>query len=333
MKKLLAFIFCAALSVAAVFGVAGCDKNSGDIEVVVPDGAPALAFAQLMYEDDDDVFGKDVDYEVVNPEKISTYVTGKKPEADICVLPVNLACKLLGTGDAYKLLGTVTKGNLFLLSDGADEVTKTNLSEKLLGKTVGVIQFENVPGLTFRAILSDNGVPYKALEGGSAEADKVNLKSIQPGEAVSGGTCDYYVVPEPVATQRANATPLEIAASLQQLYGDGDGYPQAVMVAKKSLIENDGEFIGRFIAAVTANVQWLTAATPEQILGAVSKHTEDGYGTTLNAQALSAEVIEHCAVRYIPADQCKDSIKQLIGKYMAINPAASSAPADAFFAV
>jgi hypothetical protein len=128
------------------------------VSVYMPDGAPALALAQLMAENMQ--FGNTINYNVVTASTISGYVTGGNPTADICVLPSNLASKLLGSGSTYKLLGTVTNGNLFIMSNNDTQITAQNLS-LLQGKTVKVVNLSAVPGLTFRLILSKYNVAYQ----------------------------------------------------------------------------------------------------------------------------------------------------------------------------
>lgn len=87
------------------------------------------------------------------------FVTGANPRADICVLPLNMAVKLLGGGQNYKLLGTLTHGNLYIVSKSGVKLTSANMSE-LRGKTVGVIMLAAVPGLTFKVILNEYGIVY-----------------------------------------------------------------------------------------------------------------------------------------------------------------------------
>ena len=125
-------------------------------KVYMPDGAPALAMAKFMSEN-----RTDCDFEVVDASKIASFVTGATPQADLCVLPLNAASKLLGTGENYKMLGTVTHGNLYLLS--TDENAKIESAaqwKKLEDKKIGTIQINNVPGLTLKLLLKKNGVQY-----------------------------------------------------------------------------------------------------------------------------------------------------------------------------
>lgn len=136
-------------------------EHIGSVSVYAPDGAPALGLAKLMAETPV-LNGTEINYGIVDATTIQTYVTGSEPRADICVLPVNLAVKLLGDGEKYKMLGTITNGNLFLLSAGKQSVTKENISS-LKGKTVGVVNLAQIPGLVFKTVLKDNGLEFKEL--------------------------------------------------------------------------------------------------------------------------------------------------------------------------
>lgn len=133
-----------------------------EISVYAPDGAPALALAKLMAEENQ--FGQiSVEYNIVPADTIGARVTGEDPVADICILPLNAASKLLGSGQTYKMLGTVTNGNLYILSRDDEQITADNIAELLNGKTVGVIQLANVPGLTLKIILNRYGINYQTV--------------------------------------------------------------------------------------------------------------------------------------------------------------------------
>ncbi|MDE5722224.1 MAG: hypothetical protein K2I30_05760 [Clostridia bacterium] len=137
-------------------------EYQGKVKVYAPDGAPALGLAKLMAEEVSLGENVETEYNIVDASLIQTFVTGANPQADICVLPVNLAVKLLGSGDKYKMLGTLTHGNLYLLSKNGEKITSENISS-LKGKTVGVVNLAAVPGLTFKLILKNHGVEYSEL--------------------------------------------------------------------------------------------------------------------------------------------------------------------------
>lgn len=139
----------------------GTTSSSSEVAVYAPDGAPALALAKLMAEEN--TFSQtSLTYNIVAADTIGARVSGENPAADICILPVNAASKLLGSGAKYKMLGTVTNGNLYILSKDGETLTKDNLS-LLKGKTVGVINLANVPGITLKIILNKYGIPYETV--------------------------------------------------------------------------------------------------------------------------------------------------------------------------
>lgn len=135
--------------------------TDNSLTVYAPDGAPALALAGLMDGAvSSNALGKEVNYNIVDASTIQTHVTGENPDADICILPVNLAANLLGNGEKYTMLGTVTHGNLYIISaKSGEQITVDSLSE-LRGKTVGVVNLAAVPGLTFKLILNKYGIEY-----------------------------------------------------------------------------------------------------------------------------------------------------------------------------
>ena len=280
LKRGVLTVVCAATAAMCGFGLSACAQNEADGDfsytVAMPDGAPALAVAHLMVEDMQ--FGGEVNYKVVNSNAIVQQVSGG--EADICILPVNAAVQVAGSGKEYSLLGTVTHGNLYMLSakhpDG--QITASNLST-LVGKTVGCMQLSSFVGNVFKIILDDNGISYEVVESADvAKEDCVNLINIaDPASGISpSAEFDYMIGAEPVVTAKINgsasaATPLRLVGDLQALYGE-EGYPQAVMLAKNSVIEENEEFITDFISAVEANAEWIASdgAVMSDIVAAIN---------------------------------------------------------------
>ena len=108
MKKFLATAIALTIGAAAcVFTACAGENDDGTYTVYAPDGAPALALANAVNEDDDRY-----DFRIVASNAITAQVQGEEPAADFCILPVNAAAKLLGKGETYQMLGTVTNGNM-----------------------------------------------------------------------------------------------------------------------------------------------------------------------------------------------------------------------------
>lgn len=336
MKKFLTIVLSALMLTAGTALFAACSDEDG-IDVYAPDGAPALALAQLMGEEMQFGSDKPVNYNVVNANTVQTYVTGENPQAELCVLPVNAAAMALGSGEKYKMLGTVTHGNIYVVSNTEKTaLTAANLEEQLTGKMVGCIQLQSFVGFALQIVLDKYEIEYRITEDDEdVQEGIVNIVNISdPAGQISGtASYDYMVAAEPVvSTKTGNIPTLEVVGDLQALYGEG-GYPQAVLVAKAEFLENNAEFAAQFIAAVEANATWLTADTTsaETIVSAVSSHLPEGSTPTFNAKNLTKTVIENCAVRFESAASCKGEVKNFLAEISAVNPKMQFNVADAFF--
>lgn len=334
LKRKVAAIACAAAAVF-VLGVSACAEDTGSGEfsytVAMPDGAPALAAARLMVEDMQ--FGGEVNYTVVNSNAITQQISGGV--ADICILPVNAAVQLAGSGETYSLLGTVTHGNLYMLSakHPDEQITVSNL-KSLVGKTVGCIQLSSFVGNVFKIILEDNDVPYSVVESVSdAKSDSVNLINISdPASGITpAAEFDYMIGAEPLVTAKTTAAPaLKIVGDIQALYGE-NGFPQAVMLAKNSVIEQNSEFIADFISAVEVNAEWI--ASDDADMTAIVNAINANYGgatSSLNANNLNSTVISRCAIEFVPATECRQEITGFIDKLEAVTGTTLTI-ADKFF--
>lgn len=334
MKKFLATAIALTIGAAAcVFTACAGENDDGTYTVYAPDGAPALALANAVNEDDDRY-----DFRIVASNAITAQVQGEEPAADFCILPINVAAKLLGKGETYQMLGTVTNGNMYLLTTGGNpEITTDNLST-LVGKTVGVVQLNNVPGLTFQAVLSRNDIDYQIL-GNDVEAasDKVNLQAFADASTVTPASgCDYYLCPEPAATGKINGTassanPFKLAGSLQTLYDGENGYPQAVLVAKTSVIEEAKSVVDTFITYMEGSADFLASASAADVVALLEDCYTEGMTPSLNANNLNATVIANCSVYFTAAQDCKSRVNAFLAELIDLNAEFTSAVSDSFY--
>lgn len=177
------------------------------ISIASPDGAPALALVETIAKTSADSDFQNADIKIVNAGSIVTYVTNsdENKNSDFCIMPVNAAAKLLGSGEKYVMLGTVTHGNLFIVSNDAEaQYTNKEQLQTLIGKTVGVIQIANVPGMVIKMILNKYEIPFTELNSGETPAaDKVNLAGITDAAQVTpDGDYSAYVIAEPLVSLR-----------------------------------------------------------------------------------------------------------------------------------
>ena len=331
-------------------GSVGCvpEKKEG-IVLYVPDGAPAMAFAPMM-ESDTETDG--VEYRVVAPNLIASKVTNKAEEknADLCVLPVTAAAKLLGDGERYVSLGVVTSGNLYLLSK--DESFASALAESgyrdisyLIGKSVGVMKINDVPGLTFKWALNAYDAEWQEMGNGSTMSEtKINLKAIADATMIDPTATNItaYLVAEPAASVQVQKNGFRIVCGLEQLYNQGEtasageyqGYPQAMLVVKKSVVAEKKEWLDGFLRDLAVSTEKVNGAwaTGEKIVAQVQAHREDSaYVSTLKAGVLTAETIERCKIGFVGNAKSKTAVQTYLERIVSVQSAATKTVGDAFF--
>lgn len=289
MSKLIRMLTALVLSVFMGVGLVGCGDEM-DIEIYMPDGAPALAMAKLMHDDNE--FGVDVDYNVVSSNNISNYIIQKR--ADIAILPINAASKILKDGKEYKVLATVTNGNLYIV--GNKDISSLN---DLKNEVVGIFGAGNVPTLTLKYLLSSNNIEYapteneQKIEGKVALQDYVEASYLIP--ALNKGDISFGLLPEPAVSKLLKmASNFNIELNIQELW-EGGSYPQAVMVAKTKLIENNKKLLDDILDAMVENEEWVINNTSSAVR-AIKDNLEDGVVTSLQSD-ISSTAIANCNIK------------------------------------
>ena len=314
--------------VAGAFASFGCQPQSDIIDVYLPDGAPALALALPMYEDKKD---DGVEYHVVSATTLHTYATGENPAAEVCVMPVNAAAKLLGDGSVYQMAAVLTHGNLYLLAKEDTTYTRENISD-LVGKTIGVLQLNNVPGLTLKACLKGLQTPYNDLsQGGEYSNEVVNLRAVPTNPMVMTGA-DLYLLPSPEADWRVDSGEWKFVGDLQALYGDGSGYPQAVIVVKKEVLATRGDWVRSLLSKIDEGTAWLTAAEKSVIAGAVQAHLADGLMPKFTAETLTDGAIARSGIRLQRMDGgAVAEVKAFLQSLIEVDEKFAAMPSDDFY--
>lgn len=135
-------------------GTAAGDFTADKITVYAPDGAPALAIAKFIADNENFGTGKNFEYHIVAADKINGIV--EDGTGDIVILPVNAASKKYNANaaDPYKLVSVITHGNLYLMC--SENITANDLKDK----TVGMFGHGNVPDLTFKVVLNKLGYKF-----------------------------------------------------------------------------------------------------------------------------------------------------------------------------
>lgn len=323
MKKLFALLISLMLFCTVL---AGCMERPDDIRVYMPDGAPALAMAEMISnaEQSDGVmidrktFGKydrGVTYSLVAESALAATVA--KGDADIAIMPTNAAATVFNKGAKIKIVTVNVHGLLYMV--GKTEITDLN---QLKGKVVYSIGQSGTPGFVFQYILTQAGIAFE--RGTEPIEDKVVINYVVEGPAViaalKGGIAEYGILGEPAATKAIAATGSVLSLDLQAEWSkstDGMALPQACMVVKESLIESDPEFVQAFIQKVSEGDTWLAAHPTEATQALIDLGSTTAQGTTF-----TADIISRCNIRTVAVGDALTSVKQYLNELYSFNAAA-----------
>jgi NitT/TauT family transport system substrate-binding protein len=234
--------------------VASCGKTEvkepQNIQFCYRNGIPALTVAKFIKENpviDENII---IDYEMQKtPDLLVTKVL--KEEADIAIVPSNLAAQAFNKNLSYRLVGTSVWGTMYLAS--TEDIKSF---EELKGKEIYCFGKGLTPDLVLRFVLSQNGIdPDKDVK-----ITYLNAAS-ELGPAFLGGKTNLALLPEPLATSimmKKEETKIifDLNKEWSKITGTDKGYPQASLIIKTDLIENNLEFVENFIKTYEESIKW-----------------------------------------------------------------------------
>lgn len=303
MKKLLSMILAVTLALFALSFTA-CAQNEKPegktkITIIMPDGAPALSMYELL-KNTDTLDGHPVEYKILAgaSELGPMMING---EAQIAVMPTNVAAKLYNNGVDLKLLSVNIFGNLYMIG-------KTELSDgakSLVGKVVLNIGRGGTPDITLKLILDKNEIPY--VESETPVEGKVAIRYCQDASEVIAliktDKADYGVVGEPAATKAVTAIGGCVALDMQEAWNGLVGensFTQAGVVVNKDVYDDNG-LIEALSEKLTSNLSFIYQDA-ENVSDTLSKH-----GSTLKV-AFNDGVLNRCNLKNIKASLLKTQL-------------------------
>ena len=220
---------------------------------------------------------------MVAASNISNYILNKT--ADIAIMPINMASKIIDNGASYKICATVTNGNLYIV--GSEDIS--NL-QGLIGSVVGVIGRSNVPDLNFRYLLTEAGIQYE--EGETAIEGKVVIRYFNDASTLlpmlKQNKLKFGLIPEPAVSKLLSmANNFNIELDIQDLWAGGS-YPQAVMVVKTSLT-SDKDFVRSIINEMKTVESWVVE-NPSLAVNAINSHLIEGVTASLQPTISSTAI-------------------------------------------
>ena len=319
MKKLFAFLLTLAFSCLLL---AGCvQRTTDEIRIYMPDGAPALAYAELLNAakaGDDSVtdnktfsdYGYTLNYSLVAESALAATVANG--DADIAIMPTNAAATVFNKGARIKSVSVNVHGLLYMVGKPKDgEAPATELAD-LKGKVVYSIGQTGTPGFVFQYLLGEAGIEFEV--GSEPVEGKVVINYVTEGPAViaalNGGMAEYGILGEPAVSQAIAKTGSKLVFDLQSEWNratNGLELPQACMVVKESLLESDPAFIDALIEKLAGNDTWIVNHPDLATQALVKLGSTTAQGTTF-----TAEIIERCNIKTV---SMKDSL-EAVEKYL-----------------
>mgnify|MGYP001026971074 FL=1 len=260
MKKKLTLIL---ISVISTFMFISCgnttlkDDNNGvqeasEIKFVVPDGLPAISVAKIIKEKPQIDKKYNIEYSIEqSSDTLATSVM--KGEPDIAIVPSNLAATAYNKNKQYVIAGTVGWGSFYI---GSSDPQVTSV-EDLKGKEVYNIGNGLTPDIIAKCILNDKGINTDSDINFSYVDGVTELAPI-----ILSGKAQYAVIPEPALStvQEKNEnfkTIINLNDEWKSLNNSEYGYPQATIIIKSDLVNNNKEFVNEVLDRVDESCRWI----------------------------------------------------------------------------
>lgn len=277
-----------------------------ELRVMAPNGTPTLSMIKLINDKYSPREGTEVTYEnIASPELLVTKLT--QQEADIAIVPTNLAANLYQKGVPYQLAGSSVWGILYLVSN--QEVASW---EDLKGKEIALIGRGLTPDATFRYLLSSNGI--------DPEKD-VTLKYYASGSELAAsyiaGQDQYSLIPQPILTKvLMKKKDSKIVLDMQKEWSKVTGlesYPQASIIVSKALVESHPQVVEDFLQAYDEAVDWENENPQEA--GTYYENLNIG----LNA-ALINKAMPGCNLDFVATKEAKEALEAYFKVLFEFNP-------------
>lgn len=249
MKKRMIKILILVICIACLSGCSSKENLKEDVSVKVsmPDGLPSIALSKLAFENKNIKDGYNVNYNIEKtPDNLSTTVM--KGEADIAVVPSNMAAIAYNKTKNYEIAGTTGLGSFYLVSN--DDIGGF---KDLKGKEVVNTGKGLTPDITNKFIIKLNGLNEKDINFTYVNSANELVPMIVSKKA------NTAIVPEPALTALKIKNPeIKVVKSLNEEYKNitksDYGYPQATIIVKSDFAKNNKEFVNLFLEGVKESI-------------------------------------------------------------------------------
>lgn len=263
--------------------------------LICPDGLPSIAISKAM-NDNKKISYMNIEYSI---QKTTDLLLSElmKGEAELAIVPSNLALQAYKKGLDYKIAATIGWGSLYLVS--TDDIT--DISE-LKGCEIYNTGKGLTPDIVFRNILTNKGFKESDFEFSYVGA----ASELTP--MVMSGKVKYAVLPEPaLSTVMDKNKDIKIILNLNEEWAKinnlSKGYPQSTLIIKGEFYNSikDTGLYEEIINTFNESEEWVKnnpqdAAEKCEVLGiTINKDTID---KAINNSNLNFTKIEECTLEY-----------------------------------
>ena len=305
------------------------------INIVVPDGSPAIALAKMI-NDNDAPKGYTVNYTIVNgAQEIATRIANGS--ADIAIAPTNILSTIYNKTQSGKLVGTVVQGALYMVGKTAlpGDTTAEKLAS-LKGKVVYNIGQGATPDLTFKYILEHFDIKYANTA--EPASDQIGLQYVNSGSELipllKQGKAQFGVLGEPAVSNANSNAKTQTVLDIQELWKEvtesqNAGFPQAGLYVVNKYLSGEHWALIDWIKEKMVEAGSWAVGNPSL----VSQIMVENGSASLNG--LTAEKIAGCNISWISATDSKKSMNQYLGALYLFDPKTIGGrlPDDGFYYV
>lgn len=265
------------LLLSMTFVLISCSKKPIEdlsVRIIYPDGLPAIGISKFINDN------KKIDNYVIESELQKTpdalVAELLKSQADIAVVPSNLALQVHNKGLEYKVVGTIGLGSLYLIT--TEDITDIN---ELEGKEIYNTGKGLTPDLIGKEILNSKGL----------SEDKVNYSYVSAASELApliiSGRAKYAIVPEPIlATIMSKKPNIKILLDLNKEWMESKdtkiGFPQSTLLMKENFYNDNKKLCKKIVQNIKESVDWVNNNPNEA--GIVS----ESIGISVNKDVLSS---------------------------------------------
>ncbi|HEY5525418.1 MAG TPA: MqnA/MqnD/SBP family protein [Clostridium sp.] len=309
MNKKVAIILSIMLAVGLLVGCQTKEESivTKDIQVIVPDGLTSMAAAKLMKEKPEIAKNYNVNYSI---EKSSENIVAQvlKGEADIAVVPSNIAATQYNKDSGYQIAGTIGWGSFYLVSTEGDKTL-----EELKGQEIYNIGKGLTPDLITKAVIKDMGF----------DPDKDFNFSYVDGVAelaplILAGKTKYAVVPEPALSQVLSKNPnLKVIMNLNEEWKKKNdsqyGFPQSTVIIKKDLIKDDSKFVNEFLTKLEESCNFANESKDE-----MAAYSEE-IGVSAS-KSIIPQAVDKANIKFVRIKDCYKEYEVYFNKLKDLDP-------------